>query len=275
MSGGGNGIAGGLVRREAMATGSTEPVSPSGRMAGRRVIITGAASGIGLAVAELLTAEGARTVLIDRSRSELEAVGARTGGIPVVHDLLDVTPLPSIVARAADDLGGLDGLINCAGVEAAELITEVDQSSWNRTLGVNLVAPFFLCQAAVPYLVRVENASIVNVASGAALLPTGPTSTVYAASKGGLLSFTKALAMELAPKVRVNAVCPGIPDTPMVRHLLGDHSSPDDAPAVARYALGRAGRPAEIAAAILFLASVQSSFVTGSTLAVDGGRVFH
>jgi NAD(P)-dependent dehydrogenase (short-subunit alcohol dehydrogenase family) len=244
------------------------------RLDGRHLLITGAASGIGRATAELAVADGAQVVLLDKQESVNE-VAAGIGSRAIVADLADSSTIRPAVTAAVDHLGALDGLINVAGVQFAELIEDVSEQSLNTTLAVNLIAPYLLCQAAVEHLRASGRGSIVNVASGAALLPTGPTSTAYAASKGGLVSFSRTLAIELAPDVRVNAVCPGLTDTPMVADLLGDGRAIADSPVVRRYAMRRAAQPAEIAAAIVFLASDDASYVTGSTLAADGGRTFH
>jgi NAD(P)-dependent dehydrogenase (short-subunit alcohol dehydrogenase family) len=139
-------------------------------------------------------------------------------------------------------------------------------------MAVNLTAPFLVCREALPHLRQAEGAAIVNVSSGSALLPIGNTLTSYAASKAGLIAFSKALASELAPHVRVNVLCPGAVDTPMIldsiRALAVDaERSP--------YALRRLAEPREIAEGILYLISSASTYVTGITLAVDGGRTFH
>jgi NAD(P)-dependent dehydrogenase (short-subunit alcohol dehydrogenase family) len=117
--------------------------------------------------------------------------------------------------------------------------------------------------------------TIVNIASGQGLLPNTPNNTAYAATKGGLIAFSKSLAAEAAPLVRVNAVCPGVTNTAMTAFLLDGYDNPNDAPFVRQYALQRVAEPIEIANAVLFLTSDESSFITGSALAVDGGRCFH
>ena len=135
---------------------------------------------------------------------------------------------------------------------------------------------FLIVQAAAPILLGSGvPGTIVNIGSGAGITPTGPGSTAYVASKGGVIAMTKALAMELAPSVRVNVVCPGMVETPMTQGFLRNAAGEVPAELTARYALRRPAAPEEIAAAILFLTAAESSFVTGITFAVDGGRTFH
>jgi NAD(P)-dependent dehydrogenase (short-subunit alcohol dehydrogenase family) len=142
-------------------------------------------------------------------------------------------------------------------------------------IAVNLTGTFVCVQAAVPLLRQAERASIVNIASGVGLLPTDGGSTAYVASKGGVIAMTRTMAAELAPKIRVNAVCPGAVETPMTDGTLRDASGAVIPAIVSRYALGRPAAPEEIAAGIMFLMSHESSFVTGINLAVDGGRTYH
>lgn len=247
----------------------------SSRLAGRRILITGAASGIGAATARLFAEEGAALALIDVQAELLEAVARETSGEPVTLDLLHEQAIADGVEHAAAVLGGLDGLVNCAGISGAQPLADLDPAKWHRMLGVNLTAPYLLCRAALPYFRANGSATIVNVASGQALLPNAPGIAAYAASKAGLIALSKALGAELAPSIRVNAVAPGIVNTPLVDEVLGGYPDPDKAPFVRQYALQRVARPRELAEAILFLTSDASSFVTGTVLAVDGGRTFH
>ena len=152
---------------------------------------------------------------------------------------------------------------------------EITQGAWDTTIAVNLTGTFLCVQAAVPLLRQAGKATIVNIASGVGLLPTGGGSTAYVASKGGVIAMTRTLAAELAPAIRVNAVCPGAVETPMTDGTLRDATGAVIPAIVNRYALGRPAAPAEIAAAILFLTAHESSFVTGVSLAVDGGRTYH
>jgi len=253
----------------------TGSAKASGRLAGRRVLITGAASGIGAATARLFAQEGAALALLDIQAELLEQVAREVGGTAIPVDLLDETATPLAVERAAEALGGLDGVINCAGVADNRRLEEWTLPAWHRVIGVNLTAPFLVCQAALPHLRQVGSATIVTIASGTGLLPTGAGVSAYAASKAGVIALMKAYAGELAPHIRANAIAPGIVNTPMVSMVLGGYDNPDDAPFVQQYALKRVAAPEELARACLFLTSTESSFVTGTVLAVDGGRTFH
>jgi NAD(P)-dependent dehydrogenase (short-subunit alcohol dehydrogenase family) len=255
------------------ASNNAETGAPRGRLAGRRVLITGAASGIGRATAELMAKEGAALALLDVDAERLARVAEATGGVALVADLLDVQRLPAVVEQAVERLGGLDGVVNCAGVHRNGSLTESTLEDWTQSIAVNLTAPYVICRAAAVHMG--PGASIVNVASGVGLRPDSPNISAYAASKGGLIAFTKAVAAELAPHVRANVVCPGLTNTPMVAPMWAGYADPSQSPAASRYALKRAASPEEIGQAILFLISDEASFITGITLAVDGGRTFH
>jgi NAD(P)-dependent dehydrogenase (short-subunit alcohol dehydrogenase family) len=245
------------------------------RLAGRRIIITGAASGIGKAMAELFRREGAALALIDRDAKGLEAVAGAIDALPLTLDLAEGSAIGPTVDHAARELGGLDGVVNCAAFSVAAAIEDSDPAYWDKTVAINLTAPYLLCRAAVRYLREAEIATIVNIASGLGILPNSPNNTAYSATKGGLIAFSKALAAELAPHVRVNVVAPGVTNTPMAAPLFAGYNNPNDAPWVKQYALQRVAEPIEIAHAALFLTSVESSYVTGIALAADGGRTFH
>lgn len=252
------------------------------RLAGRRVLITGAASGIGRATAELFAKEGAALALVDRDGAGVEAVRNACHGeagryVALVADVAEPSAVEAAVAEAARALGGLDGVVNSAGVDLLAPLGETGPADWARVLAVNLTGPYLVCRAALPLLRAAGGGTIVNVASGAALSPL-PNRTAYCASKAGLVMFGKALAIEAAADhVRVNAVCPGIVDTPMFRASFEGAADPaaEFERIRARYALRRVAEPIEIARAILYLTSAESSFVTGAALAVDGGRTFH
>jgi NAD(P)-dependent dehydrogenase (short-subunit alcohol dehydrogenase family) len=239
------------------------------RLGGRKILITGGASGIGRATAALFAAEGAAVAVLDRAPGP-------DGGRFFQVDVADPASVRQAVDAAAQALGGLDGLVNAAGIFSAAGLVDTSPELFARTLAVNLTGTFLMVQAAAPRLLAAGGtSSIVNIGSGVGITPTGPGSTAYVASKGGVIAMTKALAMELAPTVRVNVVCPGAVETPMTQAFLRNAAGEVDPALAARYALHRPASPDEIAAAILFLMSAEASFVTGITLPVDGGRTFH
>ena len=238
----------------------------SNRLQGRRILITGAASGIGRRTAELFAAEGAALTLLDCDRKRLAEVARETGGSAVEADVSQEASVLRAVDQGASAMGGIDGVVNAAGIVIHGSVLDVGLADWKLVLDVNLTGTYLVVRCCLPWLAKVPFATIVNIASGQGLLPNNPGMTAYAASKGGVVNLTRALAAELAPSIRVNSVCPGMVDTPMTAGLERD---------LDRYALGRIAEPLEIAQAILFLTSTESSFVTGAALAIDGGRTFH
>ena len=242
------------------------PPTPSGRLRGRRILITGAASGIGQRTAELFAAEGAALTLLDCDRKRLASVARETGGTAVETDVTQEPSVTRAVEQGAGAMGGIDGVVNAAGIVIHGSVLDVGLADWKLVLDVNLTGTYIVVRCCLPWLVKAPFATIVNIASGQGLLPNNPGMTAYAASKGGVVNLTRALAAELAPSIRVNSVCPGMVDTPMTAGLERD---------LDRYALGRIAEPLEIAQSILFLTATESSFITGTALAVDGGRTFH
>jgi len=244
------------------------PTLTGTRLAGRKILITGGASGIGKATAELFRGEGAQVAILDRPASAAE-------GIFIPVDVADAASVQQAVRAAETAMGGLDGVVNAAGIFSAAGLADTTAELFSQTLAVNLIGTFLVIQAAAPILLARGAGTIVNIGSGVGITPTGPGSTAYVASKGGVIAMSKALAMELAPKVRVNVVCPGAVETPMTQGFLRNNKGEVDPALTARYALQRVASPEEIAAGILFLTAAESSFVTGVTLPVDGGRTFH
>lgn len=236
------------------------------RLLGRRIVITGAASGIGKATALLFGQEGAQLALFDRNLAALKNVQVETGADVFEVDVTDDCAVNNGVDRAAECMGGIDGVVNAAGIMLRGSVMEVSVDEWKSVLDVNLTGSYSVIRSALPWMQRERWASIVNVGSGQALLPNSPNRTAYAASKGGVINLTRALAAELAPAIRANSVCPGLVNTPMAEGVRSNTGN---------YALGRLAEPVEIARAILFLTSHESSYVTGVALAVDGGRAFH
>jgi NAD(P)-dependent dehydrogenase (short-subunit alcohol dehydrogenase family) len=238
----------------------------TGRLHQRRILITGAASGIGRRTALLFAAEGAALTLLDRNLEGLAELARETRGLAVGADVTDEASVAHAVERGAAAMGGIDGVVNAAGIVIRGPVLEIGVAEWRRVIDVNLTGIYIVVRCVLPWLAKATGATIVNIASGQGLLPNRPGMTAYAASKGGAVTLTRALAAELAPAIRVNSICPGMVDTPMTA------DGPRD---VTPYALRRIAEPLEIAHAILFLAGAESSFVTGAALAVDGGRTFH
>ena len=240
-----------------------------GRLDGRRILVTGAASGIGAATAALLTKLGARVARLDIDTANMTPLD---GSVDITADLRDAGAVAAAIDKATNQLGGLDGLVNAAGVMQAGNIEEIDDATWNTVVAVNLTAPFLTVRAALPRLRAAAPSSIVNVISGSCLRPYGGMSA-YIASKGGLTAMSLAMASELGPEIRVNSVAPGATNTPMAA---GAFEDPQKLEVMRQgYALQKLGEPEEIADAIAFLLGPQAGHITGTTLAVDGGRSFH
>lgn len=248
----------------------------TGRLAGRRIAVTGAASGIGLETARLFAAEGARVALLDRDAiANARAAAAIAGSLAVTVDVADERQVERGFGEATSALGGLDGLVVSAGIDMMATVGDMRLADWRRLMSINLDGAFLCCRAALPALREAGRSSVVLVSSGAGLRPLARR-TAYCASKAGLVMLGKTLAIEAAPQVRVNAVCPGAVDTPLFRWSVGQGEVTQSMEAVKqRYVLERIAEPIEIANAILFLISHESSYVTGSALAVDAGRSFH
>lgn len=243
------------------------------RLEGRRILITGAAQGIGQAAAERFAREGASLALVDLKKDQLETVAHSLGATAIACDVSDEGQVTETVAAAVTALGGLDGLVNAAGILGPSLTVEDSRMhDWTTALSVNLTGPYLICRSAIPALRRADKATIVNVASIGALRPARGVSA-YCASKAGLLMLSKCLAFELGPNIRVNSVCPGTTVTDMMAPLLADAAVSERL--MKGNALGRFSSPAEIAEALLFLTSHESSFTNGATLVVDGGYIWH
>jgi len=247
--------------------------------AGLRFLIAGGASGIGLAVARLALARGARVALLDRDADALsqalQGLGASASGQGC--EVADPAAVAPAVDHAAQQLGGLDVVVNCAGIDLRAPLEQVSDADWARLLAVNLTGTMLVCRAAVPHLRHAGGGAIVNVSSAAGLTPLLHR-TAYCASKAGVIMFGKALAMELAADgIRVNAVCPGAVDTPLFRTSYEASADPEaDLELIRqRYALRRVAQPEELAEAVLYLGGPAASYITGTALAVDGGRSFH
>lgn len=251
----------------------------AGRVAGKVALVTGGASGLGAASARRLAQEGAKVVLTDVAGDAGRAVAdqiAGDGGEAAfeAHDVTSQADWERVVAAATQRFGRLDVLVNNAGVSGGmQELMSLDYDTWRRVLAVNLDGVFFGMRFAGPAIAQSGGGSIVNISS--ILGKVGMAgAAAYCASKGGVALLTKAAALEWAPLgIRVNSVHPGFIDTPMVSGALSALENANEMTdlIVSRHALGRLGVPREIADAVLFLASDESSFMTGAELVVDGG----
>uniref|UniRef100_UPI0036C93F59 SDR family NAD(P)-dependent oxidoreductase n=1 Tax=Streptomyces sp. NPDC006259 TaxID=3364740 RepID=UPI0036C93F59 len=237
-------------------------------LAGLRALVTGGASGIGLATARTLAAQGARVAVLD-----LDASAAQPPLRGFQADVSDDTSVRTAVAEAATEMGGLDILVNNAGIGAAGTVEDNPDELWHRVLDVNVLGIVRTTRAALPYLRRSASAAVVNTCSIAATAGL-PQRALYSASKGAVLSLTLAMAADhVREGIRVNCVNPGTADTPWVGRLLDAADDPDAERAAlnARQPMGRLVTADEVAAAIAYLASPAAASVTGTALAVDGG----
>jgi len=243
---------------------------------GCRLLVTGGSRGIGAAVCRLAAAQGARVAFgyrIERAAAEsliqtIEKAGGEAYG--VAADLADPTEAEMLVDDAASRFGGLDAVVNNAGIWKGSPLEEMSDGEWNEMIGVNLTGSFHVLRAAIPHLKKGGSGSIVNLSSTAGQRGESGHSH-YAATKGGIISMTKSLAVELAPHgIRTNCVAPGWVDTEMSREALEGERAQEIRDAIP---LGRPGTADEIAAAVLFLLSDLAGFINGEVINVNGGAV--
>jgi len=239
--------------------------SRSPRLDGKRALITGGARGIGRAVADRFAAEGAAVVIADVQHIP----GNDPAGChKVTADVSDERSVVEMMQETVGRLGGLDVLIHCAGISVHRPLLETAVEDWRRILDINLTGTFLCNREAARIMCSQKSGCIVNVASVAAFLP-GVRTHAYAASKGGVVTFTKAIAGDLAPEgIRVNAISPGPIETDLARTV---HTPEFRASYLARIPMGRYGQPEEIASTAVFLASDEASYITGVVFSVDGG----
>ena len=238
----------------------------AGRLDGKVCVITGAASGIGAESARVFAAEGARVVGVDLSPDS-------EGELTIEADVTDEDQVRGVYERARDELGRIDVLFNNAGINPNDdrSVTETDLEVWQRVQDVNVRSVFLCSRHGIPYLLEAGGGSVINTASFVAVMGAGVSQISYTASKGAVLAMSREMGVEFARRgVRVNALCPGPVDTPLLRELFA--SDPEKAARrLVHIPMGRFGEAREIANAALFLASDESSFVTASTFLVDGG----
>ncbi|HEY3259756.1 MAG TPA: glucose 1-dehydrogenase [Pseudonocardiaceae bacterium] len=252
----------------------------TGKLDEKVALITGAGSGIGRAAAELFAAEGAAVAVVDlraeaaeETVAKIEAAGGRATAIRA--NVAVAAEVEAAVARTVAELGRLDIVYNNAGVDSRGSVADATEDDWDRCFAVNAKGTFLLSRAAVPHLEQAGGGAIVNQGSVAGLVAV-PNFAAYCAAKGAVVALTRSMAIDLAPRrIRVNVICPGTVFTPLMEPMLRARGGGDLqaglAKTLVKYPIGRLGTPEEIARVALFLASDDSSFLTGSIVTADGG----
>ena len=251
-----------------MVSSASEP-----RLAGRVAVITGGGGGIGLASAHRLAAEGARIVIADRDATTGAAAADAVGGVFVPVDVSDPDDVDRLFRTTVDQFGSVDVSFHNAGISPADddSILTTDLDAWQRVQDVNLKSVYLCCRAVLPIMQRQGKGSIINTASFVAVMGSATSQISYTASKGGVLALSRELGVQFAREgIRVNALCPGPVNTPLLQQLFA--KDPERAQRrLVHIPIGRFAEPEEIAGAVAFLASDDSSFITASSFLVDGG----
>ncbi len=243
------------------------------RLTGRVAVVTGAGSGIGLASARRLAAEGAHVVCVDIDEASGAAAASATGGLFVRADVTREDEVEALFEQALDTYGSVDIAFNNAGISPPDddSILTTGLEAWQRVQQVNLTSVYLCCKYAIGHMQRQGRGSIINTASFVAVMGAATSQISYTASKGGVLAMSRELGVQFAREgIRVNALCPGPVDTPLLQELFA--TDPDRAARrLVHIPMGRFAQPEEIAGAVAFLASDDSSFITATSFLVDGG----
>jgi len=245
----------------------------SGRLEGKVCVITGAGGGMGADAAARFVEEGAQVAVADIDGDAAAKVAGEVGGLPVRVDVCDEASVRAMYATTAERFGGIDVLYNNAGISPADdaSILETDVDAWERVQAVNTRGVYLCCKHGIPHLLERGGGSVINVASFVALVGAATSQISYTASKGAVLSLSKELGVQFARQgIRVNALCPGPVETPLLLRIWGETPGAAERRLV-HLPMGRMARPREIVNAALFLASDESSYVNAATFVVDGG----
>lgn len=240
---------------------------------GRTAIVTGATRGIGKSIAIQLARAGVKVAVVGRNAERAENVVSQImleGGtaLKIIGDISSEEECERIVKETADQFGGIDILVNCAGNLTSTKIEDITRHEWDNIISTNLSGTFFMIQKAIPYLEKSKAGRVINISSNAGRMGGYANSQAYTATKGGIIAITKGIARQLAPKnITVNVVCPGTTITEMSQ-LYDDKTK---ATLLSRIPMGRLGQPEDTAAAVCFFASEEAGWITGATLDVNGG----